>query len=86
MKATQEVVLETTKEATVKATQDGITTTGVVQEATEESKRTVTAFKEEDEMKLVEFLRDNELLHKKRLMEYKDPNKREALRNSSLTT
>ena len=32
------------------------------QEATEESKRTITVFKEEYEVKLGEFLRDNELL------------------------
>ena len=45
------------------------------QEAAEESKKTVAMFKEEDEMKLVEFLRDIELLYKKRLMGYKVPNR-----------
>ena len=49
------------------------------QETTEESKRTVAVFKEEDELKPVEFLKDNELLYNKRLMDYKGPNKREAI-------
>ena len=36
-------------------------------------------FQEEDELKLVKFLKDNGLLYNKRLMDYKDPNKREAM-------
>ena len=48
------------------------------QEALEESKRTVLVFNEEDELKLVEFFKDNELLYK-RPMDYKDPNKRKAI-------
>ena len=43
-------------------------------EATKQSKRTVAVFKE-DEMKLIEILKDNELLYNKSLMDYKDPNK-----------
>ena len=46
------------------------------EEATEEIKRTTAVFKE-DEMKLLEFLRNNELLYNKRLIDYKDPNKRD---------
>ena len=36
-------------------------------------------FKEEDEIKIVEFLKDNQLLYNKRFMDYKDPQKREEL-------
>ena len=34
--------------------------------------------KEGDQMKLVEFLKDNELRYKRRFMDYKDQNKRET--------
>ena len=54
------------------------------QEATKESKRTVAVFKEEDEMTLFEFLKDNELLYNQRLMYYKDPNKTEAIWNKEV--
>ena len=47
-------------------------------EATAEtSKRTIAIFKE-DETKPIEFLMYNERLFNKRLMDYKDPIKREA--------
>ena len=59
------------------ATQED-TTMRAAQEATQESKRTTVVF-EEDKMKLIEFLRDNELLYNKGLMDCKDQNKREAL-------
>ena len=78
METTEEATAEATQEATMEATQEDITTIGT-QEATEESKWTVALFKEEDELKLVEFLKDNELLHNKKLMDSKDPNKWEAL-------
>ena len=61
----------------MEATQD--TTMMATQEATEESKWIIAVFKEEQEMKLVEFLRDYELLCSKKVMDYKDPNKTEAL-------
>ena len=50
------------------------TTMRATLEATKQSKRTVAVFKE-DEMKLIEILKDNELLYNKSLMDYKDPNK-----------
>ena len=53
-------------------------------EATKESKRTVVVFKDEDEMKLFEFQKDNELLYNQRLVYYKDPNKREAIWNKEV--
>ena len=46
--------------------------------ATEDSKRTIAVFKEEDEMKLVDFLKYSEMLNSKRLKDIHDPNKREA--------
>ena len=44
------------------------------QEASKDSKRTVAVFKEEDELEMVEFLKEYELLYNKRLVNYKDPN------------
>ena len=64
-------------EATQEATQED-TTMSATQKAQEERKRTIAVFKEDD-MKLIEFLRDSELLYNKRLMDNKDPNKRETL-------
>ena len=69
--------MEATYEVTFEATQEN-TTMRTTQEATEESKGTIVVFKQ-DEMKFVELLKDNELLYNKRLMDYKDPNKGEAL-------
>ena len=46
------------------------------QQATEESKRTVAVLTEVEKLKQTEFLKDNELLYNKRLMDYEDPNKR----------
>ena len=60
--ATQTNSMAATQEATMEATQ----------EASEEMKRTVAVFKERDELKLVEFLRDNELLCNKRITDYKN--------------
>ena len=60
---------EDTQEASMEATL----------EASVESKRTVVVYNEEDELELVEFLNDSELLYNKKLMDYKDPNKREAV-------
>ena len=48
---------EATKEATMEA----------IQEASEECKRIDAVFDKEDELKLVEFLKDNELLYNKTL-------------------
>ena len=69
MEETQKVTMEATKEATMEATQ----------KASEKSKRTVAVINKKDELKLVEFLNDNELLYNKKHKYYKDPNKREAV-------
>ena len=45
------------------------------QEVSEESKRTVAVCNKKDELKLLELLKDKELLYNKTLMDYKDPNK-----------
>ena len=50
--------MKTTEEATKEATKL----------ASEESKRTVAVFNQEDGWKLVDFLKENELLYNKRLM------------------
>ena len=70
--ATEEATMEATQEATMGATQ--VATIGATQEGTQERKRMIAIFKEE-EMKLIEFLKENELLCNKRLMDYKDTNK-----------
>ena len=62
----------------METTQDD-TTMRATQEATKESERTIVVFKEEDEMKRVEFLRDNKPVYNNGHMDYKDPNKRWAL-------
>ena len=62
--ATPEAVMEDTQDATMDATQEDTTmeatqedtTMRATQEDTEKSKNTVAVFKEEDEMKLLEFL------------------------------
>ena len=51
------------------------------QESTEESKRAIEVFTEQIEMKLFEFITDKELQYNKRLMDYKNPNKRETPRD-----
>ena len=64
----------------METTQDTIDATmEAARDTREKCKRTIAAFKEEDEMKLIEFLRDNELLNNKLLKDYIDPNKREVL-------
>ena len=72
---------EATQEATMEATQEPIqeATMDATQEVLEESKKTVAMFNGEDELKPVVFLKDNELLYNKRLIYYKDANKREAV-------
>ena len=55
VQTTQEAFMEATEEETMGAIQEAL------QGATQESKRTVDVFKEEDKMKLKEFLIDNEL-------------------------
>ena len=76
---TQAATMEITQEATMEATQDatrgyyGGHTGGFRGEQGDSS-----VLNEEGELKLVEFLKDNELLYK-RLMDHKDPNKREAV-------
>ena len=41
--------------------------------------RWLLLFKEEDEMNLIEFQRDNKLLYNKKVMDYEDPNKKEGI-------
>ena len=56
--------MKTTQEAKEEATQVGKRMIAVFkEEATHEGKRTTAVFKEEYKMKLIEFLRDNELLY-----------------------
>ena len=47
--------------------------------ADKRSKKPPVLFSAEQEQKLVDFLRDNEILYNKRLMDYKDRSKREAV-------
>ena len=47
--------------------------------ADKRSKKPPVLFSPEQEQKLVDFLRDNEILYSKRLMDYKDRSKREAV-------
>ena len=47
--------------------------------ADKRSKKPAVLFSAEEEQKLVDFLRDNEILYNKRLMDYKDKSKREAV-------
>ena len=77
VEATQEATMDATQGATMEAAQQA--TMEATQEASEESKRVVAVFNKEEELKRVEFLKDNELLHSKRFIDYKDPNKREAV-------
>ena len=73
MAGTQEVIEgEVTQHAPMEATQEA--SMEATQEASEDNNRTATVFKEEDVLKLVEFLKDNKLLYQ-RLMDYKDPYK-----------
>ena len=46
--------------------------------ADKRGKKTAVVFSDENEQKLVDFLRDNEILYNKRLKDYKDRSKREA--------
>ena len=48
-------------------------------EADKRSKKPIVLYTAEEEQKLVDFLRDNEILYSKRLMDYKDRSKREAV-------
>ena len=77
MSETEALGDEATQEAAMEATQGAIME--ATQEASEESKRTVVVFNEEDELNLMEFLKDNELRCNKRLTGHKDQNKREAV-------
>ena len=45
----------------------------------ERGKKTAVMFSDENEQKLVDFLRDNEILYNKHLKSYKDRSKREAV-------
>ena len=47
--------------------------------ADKRGKKPAVLFSAEEEQKLVDFLRDNEILYSKRLMDYKDRSKREAV-------
>ena len=47
--------------------------------ADKRSKKPPVLFTAEQEQKIVDFLRDNEILYNKRLMDYKDRSKREAV-------
>ena len=47
--------------------------------ADKRSKKPAVLFRPEEEQKLVDFLHDNEILYNKRLMDYKDKSKREAV-------
>ena len=47
--------------------------------ADKRSKKPAVLFTAEEEQKLVDFLRDNEILYNKHLMDYKDRSKREAV-------
>ena len=49
------------------------------EKADKRSKKPAVLFSAEEEQKLVDFLRDNEILYNKRLMDYKDRAKREAV-------
>ena len=71
IEATAEATMEATAEATMEATEEAAIE--ATQEITEDGKRTVALFKEENELKLVEFPKDNELLNKKRLIAFTQP-------------
>ena len=62
MAETREATGGETQESAMKATQ-------------EVTNRTIAVVKEEEEMNLLEFLKDNELLYSKRLRSHKDPNR-----------
>ena len=47
--------------------------------ADKRGKKTVVVFSDENEQKLVDFLRDNKILYNKRLKDYKNRSKREAV-------
>ena len=57
----------------------GGTQKGKGKKADKRGKKTAVVFSDENEQKLVDLLRDNEILYKKRLKNYKDMSKREAV-------
>ena len=83
-----DIVLETQKELDSSAgdianTQDthaaGGTQKGKGKKADKRGKKTTVVFSDENEQKLMHFLHDNEILYNKRLKNYKDRSKREAV-------
>ena len=57
----------------------GGTQKGKGKKAEKRGKKTAVVFSDENEQKLVDFLRDNEILYNKHLKNYKDRSKREAV-------
>ena len=81
-----EIGLETQHDSDTQATQAaGGTQKGKGKgkgKADKRSKKPPVLFTAEQEQKIVDFLRDNEILYNKRLMDYKDRSKREAVRRT----
>ena len=57
----------------------GGTQKGKGEKADKRGKKTTVGFSDENQQKLVDFLHDNEILYNKRLKDYKDRSKREAV-------
>ena len=70
MAATQEAGIEATHKATMEMTEKGF---DEVEKKT--SKMSILIFKEEKELKLTEFAKENKQLYNNKLVDYKDPNK-----------